>query len=35
VTAITQGRAPKKKSFGCEGCPSAGNCSACAEKEGN
>ena len=35
VTALTQGRAPKKKSFGCEGCPSAGNCSACAEKEGN
>ena len=35
VTAITQGKAPKKKSFGCEGCPSAGNCSACAGKEAN
>ena len=33
VTALTQGRAPKKKSFGCEGCPSAGNCAACAGKE--
>lgn len=35
VTAITQGSAPKKKSFGCEGCPSAGSCSSCAVKEGN
>ena len=35
VTAITQGSAPKKKSFGCEGCPSAGNCSSCAVKEEN
>ncbi len=35
VTALTQGKAPKKKSFGCEGCPSAGNCSACAGKEEN
>ncbi len=33
VTAITQGRAPKKKHFGCEGCPSAANCSACLGKE--
>lgn len=33
VTAITQGRAPKKKAFGCEGCPSAGSCISCAEKE--
>ena len=35
VTAITQGKAPKKKSFGCEGCPSAANCSACIGKEEN
>lgn len=35
VTAITQGKAPKKKSFGCEGCPSAANCSACMGKEEN
>ena len=35
VTALTQGRAPKKTSFGCEGCPSAGNCTACAGKEEN
>ena len=35
VTALTHGRAPKKKSFGCEGCPSAGSCfAACLEKEG-
>lgn len=35
VTALTHGRAPKKKSFGCEGCPSAATCSGgCAEKEG-
>ncbi len=33
VTAITQGRAPRKKSFGCEGCPSAGNCMSCSAKE--
>ncbi len=35
VTTLTQGRAPKKTSFGCEGCPSAGNCTACAGKEEN
>ena len=33
VTAITCGKAPKKKSFGCEGCPSAGNCASCSVKE--
>ncbi len=33
VTAVTQGRAPKRKAFGCEGCPSANNCSACLGKE--
>ncbi len=35
VTAITQGRSPKKTSFGCEGCPSAGTCTACSRKEVN
>lgn len=37
VNVITKGKAIKKKSFGCEGCPSAGRCSGgCAEavKEG-
>ncbi len=37
VNIITKGKAIKKKSFGCEGCPSAGRCSGgCAEavKEG-
>ncbi len=33
VTAITQGNAPKKKSFGCEGCPSAGSCPAAGREE--
>lgn len=33
VTAITKGKAPKKKSFSCEGCPNAGNCVSCGEKE--
>lgn len=28
VTKLTQGKAPRKKSFGCEGCPSAGHCNA-------
>lgn len=28
VTVITKGKYPKKKSFGCEGCPSAATCSA-------
>lgn len=32
VTAITKGKAPKKTSFACEGCPNAGNCTACGEK---
>ena len=32
VTAITKGRAPKKTSFSCEGCPNAGNCASCSEK---
>ena len=35
VTALTHGKAPKKKTFGCEGCPSAGNCTACSVKEGD
>ncbi len=39
VYKLTHGKAPKKKSFGCEGCPSAGMCShsGCenALKEGN
>ncbi len=38
VNIITKGKAIKKKSFGCEGCPSAGMCSGgCSEavKEGN
>ena len=38
VYKITHGKAPKKKSFGCEGCPSAAFCShACenSEKEEN
>lgn len=37
VNIITKGKAIKKKSFGCEGCPSAGRCSGgCAQavKEG-
>ncbi len=37
VNAITKGKLIKKKSFGCEGCPSAGNCGGgCSEvvKEG-
>ncbi len=36
VYALTQGNAPKKSSFSCEGCPSAGNChtGACAQKGG-
>lgn len=38
VNVITKGKAPKKKSFSCEGCPSAGACGGCdkapaAEKE--
>ena len=34
VYVITRGRAPRKSSFSCEGCPSAGHChaGACAEK---
>ena len=35
VTAITNGRAPKRTSFGCEGCPSAGHCTSCSMKEGD
>jgi electron transport complex protein RnfE len=32
INAISQGRAVKRKSFGCEGCPSSGSCSgSCAE----
>jgi electron transport complex protein RnfE len=32
VFAITNGKAPKKKSFSCEGCPNAGSChTACVE----
>ncbi len=36
VYEITKGKAPKKTSFSCEGCPSAGSChtGACAEKGG-
>ncbi len=36
VAVITRGKAPKKTSFSCEGCPSAGSChtAACAEKGG-
>jgi len=35
VNKLTNGRAIKKKDFGCEGCPSAATCgkSSCAEKE--
>lgn len=35
VVKITKGKYPKKKSFGCEGCPSAAACNAvgCCEKE--
>ena len=35
VYVITKGRFPKKKSFGCEGCPSAGSCEtgSCSKKE--
>lgn len=34
VNVITKGKAIKKKSFGCEGCPAAGNCSGgCAGAE--
>lgn len=29
VYVITRGKAPLKKSFSCEGCPSAGHCTAC------
>ena len=32
VSLITNGKAPGKKSFSCEGCPSRGNCMSC-EKE--
>lgn len=34
IYAITKGRAPKKTSFSCEGCPNAGNCTVgnCSEK---
>ena len=32
VTAITKGKAPRKKSFSCEGCPNAGSCVTCSEK---
>ena len=28
VFAITRGRSPRKTSFSCEGCPSAGSCQA-------
>lgn len=32
VYALTHGKAPRKKSFSCAGCPSAGNChTACSE----
>ncbi len=36
VYVITRGKAPKKTSFSCEGCPSAGHChtGACSEKGG-
>lgn len=33
VAAITKGKAPKKTSFSCEGCPAANSCTSCAEKE--
>ena len=34
VYKLTHGKAPKKKSFGCEGCPSAAHCShICENKE--
>lgn len=34
VSVITKGKAPKKKSFGCKGCPNAATCSGgCATKE--
>lgn len=32
VYKITKGKAPKKKSFGCEGCPSAAYCNSACEK---
>ncbi len=37
VYVITRGKAPKKRSFACEGCPSAGVChtASCAEKGGD
>lgn len=35
VFALTQGKAPLKKSFSCAGCPSAGNChTGCCEQKG-
>lgn len=35
VYAVTKGKSPKKTSFGCEGCPSAGSCEtgSCSKKE--
>lgn len=34
VTIITKGEYPKKKSFGCEGCPSAASCTKAKSGEG-
>lgn len=34
VTIITKGEYPKKKSFGCEGCPSASSCAKAKSGEG-
>ena len=33
VNAVTKGKAIKKKSFACSGCPSASACTACAENK--
>ncbi len=35
VSALTKGKGPKKKSFSCEGCPSAGVCKTGANCAGN
>ncbi|MBQ8622916.1 MAG: electron transport complex subunit E [Oscillospiraceae bacterium] len=35
VSVITKGKYPKKKSFGCAGCPSAGLCKSCSSCENN
>lgn len=33
VSLITKGKAPRKKSFSCEGCPSASLCHSCADAQ--